>query len=143
MGDDAKDTDVIGQFGVGFYSAFMVADKITVVTKKYGAESAYAWTSSGADGYTVTEGGRESVGTDIIMHIKPDTDDENYSEFLESWRLQELVRKYLIISASPSGWRPPRPGRRRAAPTTSRNMRPTRRRRPTPWCPSHSGASPA
>ena len=94
VGDDAKDTDVIGQFGVGFYSAFMVADKITVVTKKYGAESAYTWTSSGADGYTVTEGGREGVGTDIIMHIKPDTDDEKYSEFLESWRLQELVRKY-------------------------------------------------
>ena len=94
IGDDTKDTDVIGQFGVGFYSAFMVADQITVVTKKFGAESAYTWTSSGADGYTITEGGRDSVGTDIIMHIKPDTDDEHYSEFLESWRLQELVRKY-------------------------------------------------
>ena len=94
IGDDTKDTDVIGQFGVGFYSAFMVADQITVVTKKFGAESAYTWTSSGADGYTITEGGRDSVGTDIIMHIKPDTDDEHYSEFLESWRIQELVRKY-------------------------------------------------
>ena len=94
VGDDAKDTDVIGQFGVGFYSAFMVADKITVVTKKYGSESGYTWVSSGADGYTITPCDKESVGTDIIMHIKEDTEDEKYSEFLESWRLQELVRKY-------------------------------------------------
>ena len=94
VGDDAKDTDVIGQFGVGFYSAFMVADKITVVTKKYGAEIGYTWVSSGADGYTITPCDKESVGTDIIMHIKEDTEDEKYSEFLESWRLQELVRKY-------------------------------------------------
>ena len=94
LGDDAKDTDVIGQFGVGFYSAFMVSDHITVVTRKYGAESAYMWQSSGADGYSVTECEKEVVGTDIIMHIKPDTDDEKYGEFLEGWRLQELVRKY-------------------------------------------------
>ena len=92
--DDAKDTDVIGQFGVGFYSAFMAADRITVVTRKYGCDTAYQWQSSGADGYTITECGKDTVGTDIIMHIKPDTDDEKYSEFLESWRLQELVRKY-------------------------------------------------
>ena len=92
--DDAKDTDVIGQFGVGFYSAFMAADRITVVTKKYGSDTAYQWQSSGADGYTITECGKDSVGTDIVMHIKPDTDDEKYSEFLESWRIQELVRKY-------------------------------------------------
>ena len=94
VGDDAKDTDVIGQFGVGFYSAFMVADHITVVTKKYGADSAWMWQSAGADGYTITACERESVGTDIILHIKPDTDDDQYGEFLESWRLQELVRKY-------------------------------------------------
>ena len=94
VGDDAKDTDVIGQFGVGFYSAFMVADHITVVTKKYGSDTAYMWQSAGADGYTITECEKDAVGTDIIMHIKPDTDDEKYSEFLESWRLQELVRKY-------------------------------------------------
>ena len=86
--------DVIGQFGVGFYSAFMVADHITVVTKKYGSDTAYMWQSAGADGYTITECEKTSVGTDIIMHVKPDTDDEKYSEFLESWRLQELVRKY-------------------------------------------------
>ena len=94
VGDDAKDTDVIGQFGVGFYSAFMVADHITVVTKKYGSDTAYMWQSAGADGYTITECEKDGVGTDIIMHVKPDTDDEKYSEFLDSWRLQELVRKY-------------------------------------------------
>ena len=94
VGDDAKDTDVIGQFGVGFYSAFMVADHITVVTKKYGADSAWMSQSAGADGYTITACERESAGTDIILHIKPDTDDDQYGEFLESWRLQELVRKY-------------------------------------------------
>ena len=94
LGDDAKDTDVIGQFGVGFYSAFMVSDQITVVTRKYGAESGYKWQSSGADGYTITECEKETVGTDIIMHIKADTDDEKYGEFLENWKLQELVRKY-------------------------------------------------
>ena len=94
VGDDAKDTEVIGQFGVGFYSAFMVADQITVITRKYGAETAYTWKSSGADGYTITECEKETVGTDIIMHVKEDTEEENYSEFLESWKLQELVRKY-------------------------------------------------
>ncbi|WP_455582291.1 molecular chaperone HtpG [Dysosmobacter sp.] len=94
VGGDAKDTDVIGQFGVGFYSAFMVADHITVVTRKHGSGTAFMWQSAGADGYTITECERAAVGTDIIMHIKPDTDDEKYGEFLESWRLQELVRKY-------------------------------------------------
>ena len=94
VGDDAKDTEVIGQFGVGFYSAFMVADQITVITRKHGSETAYTWKSSGADGYTVTECEKASVGTDIIMHIKEDTEEETYSEFLESWKLQELVRKY-------------------------------------------------
>ncbi len=94
VGDDAKDTDVIGQFGVGFYSAFMVADHITVRTRKYGADAAFQWQSDGADGYTVSDCEKADVGTDIIMHIKPDTDDEHYGEFLESWRLQELVRKY-------------------------------------------------
>ena len=94
LGDDAKDTDVIGQFGVGFYSAFMVSDQITVATRKYGAESGYKWQSSGADGYTIAECEKETVGTDIIMHIKADTEDEKYGEFLENWKLQELVRKY-------------------------------------------------
>ena len=94
VGDEAEGTDVIGQFGVGFYSAFMVADTITVVTRKFGSDTAYQWVSSGADGYTITECEKDTVGTDIIMHIKADGEEEKYSEFLESWRIQELVRKY-------------------------------------------------
>ena len=94
VGDEAEGTDVIGQFGVGFYSAFMVADEITVVTRKFGSDTAYQWVSSGADGYTITECEKDAVGTDIIMHIKADGEEEKYSEFLESWRIQELVRKY-------------------------------------------------
>ena len=94
VGDEAEGTDVIGQFGVGFYSAFMVADQITVVTRKFGSDTAYQWVSSGADGYTITECEKDAVGTDIIMHIKADGEEEKYSEFLESWRIQELVRKY-------------------------------------------------
>jgi len=94
VGDDTKDTDVIGQFGVGFYSAFMVSDQITVRSRKYGADAAYEWQSSGADGYTITECDKAEVGTDIIMHIKEDTEEENYGEFLEEWKLQDLVRRY-------------------------------------------------
>ena len=94
LGEDAAETDVIGQFGVGFYSAFMVADRITVITKKFGADTAYKWESSGADGYTITECEKDSVGTDVIMHIKADGEEEKYSEFLESWRITELVHKY-------------------------------------------------
>ena len=94
LGEDAQETDVIGQFGVGFYSAFMVSDRITVTTRKYGSDTAYRWTSSGADGYTITECEKETVGTDIVMHIKPDSDEENYSEFLQEWKLQDLVRRY-------------------------------------------------
>ena len=91
---DAEDVGVIGQFGVGFYSAFMVADRITVVTRKYGADHACRWESEGADGYTITPCDRESVGTDIIMHIKPDTEEEKYTQFLEEYTLLELVKKY-------------------------------------------------
>ena len=94
LGEDAADTDVIGQFGVGFYSAFMVADHITVVTKKFGSDTAYRWESSGADGYTITECEKETAGTDVTMHIKEDGEEEKYSEFLESWRITELVHKY-------------------------------------------------
>ena len=89
------DIDIIGQFGVGFYSAFMVADSITVRTKKYGSEQAYEWQSSGADGYTVTECGKESVGTDVIMHIKPDGEEKDeYSQYLREYPLYKLVKKY-------------------------------------------------
>ena len=91
---DAEDVGIIGQFGVGFYSAFMVADRITVITRKYGADTAYRWESEGADGYTITPCDRDSVGTDIIMHIKPDTEEEKYSEYLEEYTLRNLVKKY-------------------------------------------------
>ncbi|MCC8357355.1 MAG: molecular chaperone HtpG [Oscillospiraceae bacterium] len=92
--EEAADMDVIGQFGVGFYSAFMVADKVTVITKAFGEEQAYRWESSGADGYTITECDKDAVGTDVIMHIKEDTDQEEYGTYLESWELKELVKKY-------------------------------------------------
>ena len=94
VGDDTKDTDVIGQFGVGFYSAFMVCDSVTVRTRKFGSETAWQWQSSGADGYTVTECDKDTVGTEVIMHLKADTDDEHYSDFLEEWKIRELVKKY-------------------------------------------------
>ncbi len=91
---DDVDLDVIGQFGVGFYSAFMVADRVTVLTRAYGSDQAYKWESNGADGYAVTPCEKETVGSEVIMHIKPDTDEESYSDYLESWRLRELVKKY-------------------------------------------------
>jgi molecular chaperone HtpG len=91
---DAKDVDIIGQFGVGFYSAFMVSDKVTVITKAYGSDTAYRWESTGADGYTVTETEKDTVGTDVILHILPDGEEEKYSEYLEQYRLSQLVKKY-------------------------------------------------
>lgn len=94
MQEKQDDIDIIGQFGVGFYSAFMVAKEITVNTKKYGASTGYCWTSSGADGYTISEIDKETVGTEIILKMKDNTDDENYDEFLEQYRLQSLVKKY-------------------------------------------------
>ena len=88
------DVDMIGQFGVGFYSAFMVSDKVTVLTRAFGEDQAWKWESAGADGYTVTPCEKDAVGTDVIMHIKPDADQEDYSAYLESWKLKELVKKY-------------------------------------------------
>ncbi len=93
-GKKESDTDVIGQFGVGFYSAFMVSDKITVISKAYGSDKAYKWESEGADGYTITECEKDSVGTDVIMHIKPDTEEEDYCEYLEEYGLEHLIKKY-------------------------------------------------
>ena len=86
--------DVIGQFGVGFYSAFMVADHVTVISKAWGSEEAWMWQSDGADGYTVTACEKEAPGTDIVMHIKANADDEDYDQYLESYKLQELIKKY-------------------------------------------------
>ena len=93
---ETSDTDIIGQFGVGFYSAFMVADQITVVTKKYGCDQAYRWQSSGVDGYTIEPCEKATVGTDIIMHIKSDTEEEKdeYSQYLREYSLYRLVKKY-------------------------------------------------
>ena len=92
--ENAADTDIIGQFGVGFYSAFMVSDKVTVISKAYGSDTAYKWESSGADGYTITECEKDSVGTDVIMHMKPDDENERYSDYLMPWKIMRLVKKY-------------------------------------------------
>lgn len=92
--EDAEDIDVIGQFGVGFYSAFMVAKKITVESKAYAYETAYKWVSSGVDGYTITECEKASTGTIVTIEIKDDTENEKYSEFLEEYKIKALVKKY-------------------------------------------------
>lgn len=89
-----EDIDIIGQFGVGFYSAFMVAEKVTVVSKKYGSDEAWQWESTGADGYTITPCEKESAGTEITLYLKADTDDERYSDYLSDYRLRSLVKKY-------------------------------------------------
>ena len=94
--DKEAAADVIGQFGVGFYSAFMVADHITVISRKYGQEQAYRWESDGLEGYTIEPCTRDAVGTDIIMHIKPDGDEEpdEYGQYLQEYALRRLVKKY-------------------------------------------------
>lgn len=86
--------DIIGQFGVGFYSAFMVADKVTVISRAFGSEDAYKWEAKGVEGYTIEPSAKETVGTDIILHIKENTEDEKYDEFLEEYRLRSIVKKY-------------------------------------------------
>ena len=94
--DKEAEADVIGQFGVGFYSALMVADHITVISRKYGQEQAYRWESDGLEGYTIEPCTRDAVGTDIIMHIKPDGDEEpdEYGQYLQEYALRRLVKKY-------------------------------------------------
>ena len=92
--EEKDDIDIIGQFGVGFYSAFMVSDKVTVISKPYGSDKAWKWESTGADGYTVTEAEKDSHGTDIILSIKESTEEESYDEFLDAYRIQSLVKKY-------------------------------------------------
>ena len=92
--EKCEDIDIIGQFGVGFYSAFMVASSITVISRKYGSDKAWKWVSDGADGYTIEEAFRADAGTDIIMTLKEDTKDEKYSKFLEEYEIRGLVRKY-------------------------------------------------
>ena len=95
-GDNTADSniDIIGQFGVGFYSAFMVSDMITVESRAYGADEAWKWSSSGIEGYSVDPCDKDTYGTTVLLHLKPDTDDEKYSEFLDEWKIRELVKKY-------------------------------------------------
>ena len=92
--DKSEEIDIIGQFGVGFYSAFMVASSVTVVSKKYGEETAYRWVSDGADGYSIEQAQRQTPGTDVIMTLKDDTEDEQISKFLEEYEIRNLIRKY-------------------------------------------------
>ena len=89
-----EDIDIIGQFGVGFYSAFMVASSVTVISKKYGEDTAWRWTSDGTDGYTIEQAERDYPGTDVIMTLKADAEDDLFSEFLDEYKLRSLIRKY-------------------------------------------------
>ena len=86
--------DIIGQFGVGFYSAFMVAETVTVISKALGSDEAYKWESQGADGYTIEPCEKEGVGTEVILKLKANTEDENYDEYLEEYRLKSIIKKY-------------------------------------------------
>lgn len=92
--DLGEDVDIIGQFGVGFYSTFMVAKEVTVITKAFGSDKAYKWHSNGVDGYTIEEADKENAGTDVILTLKDDTDDEKYSRYLDQYQIQTLVKKY-------------------------------------------------
>lgn len=92
--DLGEDVDIIGQFGVGFYSTFMVAKEVTVLTKAFGSDKAYKWHSNGVDGYTIEEAEKENAGTDVILTLKDDTDDEKYSRYLDQYQIQTLVKKY-------------------------------------------------
>jgi molecular chaperone HtpG len=92
--EQKEDIDIIGQFGVGFYSAFMVSSVVTVISKAYGAEQAYRWESTGTDGYTITEWEKEHCGSEIILKIKEDTEDDKYEEFLQEYRIRGLIKRY-------------------------------------------------
>lgn len=89
-----EDIEIIGQFGVGFYSAFMVSNEVTVYSKKYNSDQAYMWKSKGAEGYTIEKCDKADVGTKIVLNIKPDTEEEKYSEFLEEYKIKEMIKKY-------------------------------------------------
>ena len=92
--ESMKDVDIIGQFGVGFYSAFMVAKKIQVISKAYGSDQAYMWESEGAEGFTIDKAERTDVGTDIIIYLRDDTEDDKYSEFLDEFRIKSIIKQY-------------------------------------------------
>ncbi|WP_300857410.1 molecular chaperone HtpG [uncultured Clostridium sp.] len=86
--------DIIGQFGVGFYSSFLIADKVTVITKAFGSNEAYKWESTGVEGYTIEPATKNTIGTDIILQVKPNTEDENFDEYLNEYKIQSLIKKY-------------------------------------------------
>ena len=92
--NETENIDIIGQFGVGFYSAFMVAEKITVYSRPYGSTDAYKWQSSGADGYTIDTCEKDTYGTTVVLHIKPDTDEDKFSDYLDEYRIRSLIKKY-------------------------------------------------
>ncbi len=92
--EQKEDFDIIGQFGVGFYSAFMVANKVTVISKKFGSDEAFQWESEGADGFVITKSAKDTAGTKIILTLKDNTEDENYDEFLEEYTIRRIVKKY-------------------------------------------------
>lgn len=91
---DSKDSEIIGQFGVGFYSAFMVSKKVEVISKKVGSDDSYIWTSEGVEGYTIGKATKKENGTDIILYLKDDTEDEKYSDFMEEYTIRNLIKKY-------------------------------------------------
>lgn len=93
-GKTRGDIDIIGQFGVGFYSAFMVSEKVKVTSKAYGSDEAFAWESGGADGYTIEPAEKDGNGTEIVLYLKPSGDEENYDEYLEEYTIRRLVKKY-------------------------------------------------
>lgn len=103
--DLGEDVDIIGQFGVGFYSTFMVAKEVTVYTKAYGSDKAYKWQSDGVEGYTVEECEKEQAGTEIVLKLKDNTEDENYDKYLEQYEIQSLVKKYSDYIRFPIKWR--------------------------------------
>ena len=92
--------DIIGQFGVGFYSSFLIADKVTVITKTFGSNEAYKWESTGVEGYTIEPATKNTIGTDIILQVKPNTEDENFDEYLNEYKIQSLIKKYELENAN-------------------------------------------
>ena len=105
----------------------MVADHVTVISKAYGSDQAYMWQSDGADGYTVTECEKDTVGTDVIMHIKANVEDENYDQYLETYELQELIKKYSDYIRYPIVMEVETTARRRSPPTPERTTSPSGR----------------
>ena len=134
-----EDIDIIGQFGVGFYSAFMVASSVTVISKKWGEDTAWKWVSDGADGYTIEPCEREGSGTDVIMTLKEDTEDEKYSTYLDEYEIRNLIKKYSDYIRYPIVMEVEKSRKKEDSPEdkpeyeTYNEMETS-----TPWCPSGS-----